>query len=283
MAARNTPGERRESQRDPIEIAENVAHPARVYDYVRGGDDNFTVDREVADKAVDGVAGGFDHAQAAVQANQAFHARAIAYLAGEAGIRQFLEIGAGIPTDENTHEIAQRIAPECRVVYADDDPVVLARAHTLRNSAPKGATSYINANPRDPDSILRQAQAVLDFDQPVAIIIVAILHHFREEDDPYGTVARFVEAVPSGSYLVISHLTSDIIANEITEAARRINEQPGFTLILRTHEQIYRLLEGTEPLPPGLVSVDSWHAPGSPPPEPIDWPTPFFGAVARKP
>src|SRR5262245_3738823 len=283
MAASNTPGERRESKPEQIEIASDVAHPARVYDYVRGGHDNFTADREVADFAVAAGSGGFDHAQAAVQANQAFHARAITYLAGEAGIRQFLEIGAGIPTDENTHEIAQRIAPECRVVYADDDPVVLARAHTLRNSAPKGATAYVNANPRDPESILRQAQAVLDFDQPIAIVIVSILHHFREEDDPYGTVGRFVEAVPSGSFLVISHLTADIIANEVTEAARRINEQPGFTLILRTYEQISRLLDGTEPLPPGLVPVDTWHAPDSPPPPPIDWPTPFYGAVARKP
>jgi len=283
MAGSSTSGERRESKPEQIEIASDVAHPARVYDYVRGGDDNFTADREIADFAVAAGSGGFDHAQYAVQANQAFHARAVTYLAEDAGIRQFLEIGAGIPTDENTHEIAQRIAPESRVVYADDDPVVLARAHTLRNSAPKGATAYVNASPRDPESILRQARAVLDFDQPIAVISVAFLHHFREEDDPYGTVARFVDAVPSGSYLVISHLTSDIIANEVTEAARRINEQPGFTLILRTAEQISRLLDGTEPVPPGLVPVDTWHAPGSPSLPPGDWPTPFFGAVARKP
>jgi S-adenosyl methyltransferase len=283
MAARSTPGERRESKPEQIEIASDVAHPARVYDYVRGGEDNFSADREVADFAVSAGSGGFDHAQAAVRANQDFHARAVTYLAGEAGIRQFLEIGAGIPTEENTHEIAQRIAPETRVVYADDDPVVLARAHTLRKSAPTGATAYVDADPRDPDSILRQAQDVLDFDQPVAVVVVAILHHFREEDDPYGTVARFVDAVSSGSFLVISHLTSDIISNEVTEAARRINEQPGFTLILRTRDQIYRFLDGTEPLPPGLVPVDCWHAPASPPPPPGDWPTPFYGAVTRKP
>ena len=174
MAARHTPGERRQSQPEPIEIAHDVAHPARVYDYVRGGDDNFTADREVADFAVAAGSGGFDHARAAVQANQVFHARAVTYLAGEAGIRQFLEIGAGIPTEENTHEIAQRIAPESRVVYADDDPVVLAHAHTLRKSASKGATAYVNANPRDPDTILRQAQDVLDLDQPIAIVIVAL-------------------------------------------------------------------------------------------------------------
>ena len=169
------------------------------------------------------------------------------------------------------------------MVYADDDPVVLAHAHTLRKSAPKGATAYVNASPRDPDTILRQAQTVLDLDRPLAVVIVAILHHIREEDEPYRIVARFVDAVASGSFLVISHLTSDIIANEVTEAARRINEQPGFTLVPRTHDQICRFLDGTEPLPPGLVPVDGWHAPASPPPPPGDWPTPFYGAVARKP
>src|SRR5262245_9050996 len=283
MADKHNSGPPRKSRPEPIEIAHDVAHPARVYDYVRGGDDNFTADREVADFAAAAVSGGFDHARAAVQANEAFHARSVTYLAREAGIRQFLEIAAGIPTDENTHEIAQRIAPESRVVYADDDPVVLAHAHTLRKSASKGATAYVNANLRDPDAILQQAQTVLDLGQPVAVVIAAILHHIPEEDDPYHIVARFVDAVPSGSFLVISHLTSDIIANEVTEAARRINEQPGFTLVLRTHDQICRFLDGTEPLPPGLVPVDRWHAPGSPPPPPGDWPTPFYGAVARKP
>jgi S-adenosyl methyltransferase len=283
MAAGDTPGERRQSQPEPIEIARDVAHPARVYDYVRGGDDNFTADREVADFAAAAGSGGLDHARAAVQANQAFHSRAVTYLAGNAGIRQFLEIGTGIPTDGNTHEIAQRIAPQSRVVYTDDDPVVLAHAHTLRKSTPTGATAYVNADPRDPDTIIGQAQTILDLDQPIAVLIVAILHHIREEDDPYSIVARFVNAVPSGSFLVISHLTSDIIANEVTEAARRINEQPGFTLVLRTYDQICRLLDGTEPLTPGLVPVDRWHAPGSPPPPPGEWPTPFYGAVARKP
>src|SRR5262245_4764628 len=283
MAGKHNPGRGRQSPPAPIEIANDVAHPARVYDYVRGGDDNFTADREVADFAAAAGSGGFDHARAAVQANEAFHARSVAYLAGEAGIRQFLEIGAGIPTEENTHEIAQRIAPEARVVYADDDPVVLAHAHTLRKSASKGATAYVNANLRDPDAILQQAKTILDLDQPVAIVSVAILHHVREEDDPYNIVARFVDAVPSGSFLVISHLTSDIIANEVTEAARRINEQPGFTLVLRTYDQILRFFDGTEPVPPGLVPVDHWHAPGSPPPPPGELPTPFYGAVGRKP
>jgi hypothetical protein len=207
----------------------------------------------------------------------------VTYLARDAGIRQFLEIGTGIPTEGNTHEIAQRIAPESRVVYTDDDAVVLAHAHSLKKSTPEGATAYVDASPRDPDTILREAQTVLDLDQPTAVVIVAILYHIREEDDPYSIVARFVSAVAPGSFLVISHLTSDIIANEVTEAARRINEQPGFTLVLRTHDQICRFLDGTEPLPPGLVPVDRWHAPGSPPPPPGDWPTPFYGAVARKP
>lgn len=283
MASKDTPGERIQPLADPIEIAGDVAHPARVYDYVRGGEANFTADREVADFASAAGTGGIDHARAAVQANQEFHTRAVTYLAAEAGIRQFLDVATGIPTTDNTHEIAQRIAPESRVVYADDDPVVLAHAHKLRKSASKGATAYVDAGPTDPKTILQQAQVVLDFDEPIGIIVVAILHHIREDQDPYGIMARFVDAVPSGSFLVISHLTSDIIENEVTEAARRINEQPGFTLILRTHAQISRFVEGLELIPPGLVPVDRWHAPGTPPPRPGHWPIPFYGAVARKP
>src|SRR5262245_13910270 len=179
MAGKHNPGRGRQSPPAPIEIANDVAHPARVYDYVRGGDDNFNADREVADFAAAAGSGGLDHARAAVQANEAFHNRAVAYLAGDAGIRQFLEIGTGIPTEGNTHQIAQGIAPESRVVYTDDDPVVLAHAHTLRKSAPPGATAYVSANPRDPDTILRQAATVLDLGQPIAVVIVAILYHIE--------------------------------------------------------------------------------------------------------
>jgi hypothetical protein len=293
MATRDVPGEELDSfersskptdpNREPIDIAGAVAHPARVYDYVRGGNDHFAADRETAEFAAAAGSGGIDHARAAVHANQAFLTRAVTYLAGDAGVRQFLEIGTSTPTADNTHEIVQRIAPESRVVYANDDPVVLAHAHTLRKSTPEGAAAYVDADPRDPESILHKTQATLDLCQPVGIILVAILHHVCDNHDPYGIVARFVDAVPSGSYLVISHLTSDIMADEVTEAARRINEQPGFTLILRTHAQISRFFDGLEMVPPGLVPVDQWHPPASAPPPPENWPTPFFGAVGRKP
>jgi hypothetical protein len=268
---------------DPYDIAGDVAHPARVYDYVRGGNDNFAADRETADFAAAAGSGGLDHARAAVRANQTFLARAVTHLAAGAGLRQYLEVGTVVPADGTTHEIAQGIAPESRVVYANDDPVVLAHAHTLRKSTREGATAYVNADPRDPDTILRQAGATLDLDRPVGIVLGAILHHICDRDDPYRIVARLLDGTAPGSYLVISHLTSDILSDEVAEAARRINQQPGFTLNLRTNDEICRFFDGLELLPPGLVPVDRWHAPGTPAPEPEPWPMPFVGGTGRKP
>jgi len=268
---------------DQIDIAGDIAHRDRVYDYVRGGSDNFAVDRNTAEFAAAPSAGGLDHARAAVRANEAFHVRAVTYLVQDAGVRQFLEIGARIPSEDNTHEIAQRVAPECRTVYANNDPVVLAHSHTLRRSTPEGSADYVDADPTDPETILQKAQATLDLREPVGILLSAILYHVRDDDDPWGIVSRFVTAVPSGSHLVVSHLTSDIIAEQITEAARRVNQQPGFTLTLRTHAQISRFFDGLGLVPPGLVPVDRWHARGTARPEPELWPIPFYGAVGRKP
>lgn len=279
------PRERRKRS-DPkpelIDIAAEVAHPARVYDYVRGGNDNFEADRKTADFAAAAGAGGIDHARAAVLANQAFLTRAVTYLARDAGVRQFLEIGTVMPAEDTTHEIAQRIAPDSRVVYANDDPVVLAHAHTLSSGTPQGAAAYVDANPRDPETILEKANATFVAGEPVAVILVAILHHVDDSDDPHGIVTRFMDAVPPGSYLVISHLTNEIIADEVTEAAERINQMPGFTLILRTHAQISAFFDGLDLVPPGLVAVTDWHPPSMPPPPPEPWPTPFYGAIGRK-
>jgi hypothetical protein len=266
-----------------VDIAGDVAHPARVYDYVRGGTDNFEADRKTAEYASAAGAGGIDHARAAVLANQAFLNRTLAYLAGEAGVRQFLEIGTVMPAEDTTHDVVQAIAPECRVVYANDDPVVLAHAHTLSRGTPEGAAAYVDANPRDPETIIEKANATFVAGEPVAVILVAILHHVDDPDDPHGIVRRFMDAVPSGSYLVVSHLTNEIIADEVTEAAERINEMPGFTLILRTHAQISAFFDGLELVPPGLVAVTDWHPPSAPPPPPEPWPTPFYGAIGRKP
>jgi hypothetical protein len=266
-----------------IDIAGDVAHPARVYDYVRGGLDNFEADRKTVEHAVAASDGGIDHARAAVLANQAFLHRALAWLVREAGVRQFLEIGTIMPADDATHELVQAIAPECRVVYANDDPVVLAHAHALSRSTPEGAATYVDANPRDPETILERARATFAPGEPVGVLLVAILHHVEDADYPHALVRRFVDAVPAGSYLVVSHLTHEIISDEVTEAAERINALPGFTLILRSHAQISGFFDGLELVPPGVVAVTEWQPPGLPPPPPEPWPTPFYGAVGRKP
>jgi len=268
---------------DIVDIAGDVAHPARVYDYVRGGLDNFEADRKTVDFAVAASSGGIDHARAAVLANQAFLQRALTWLVREARVRQFLEIGTVMPAEDTTHEVVQAIAPESRVVYANDDPVVLAHAHTLSRSTPEGAAAYVDANPRDPETILEGARATFAPDEPVAVILVAILHHVDDADDPHGLVRRFMDAVPPGSYLVVSHLTDEIIADEVTEAAERINQLPGFTLILRSYARISAFFDGLELVPPGLVAVTDWQPPGLPPPPPELWPTPFYGALGRKP
>jgi hypothetical protein len=265
-----------------VEVAGDVAHPARVYDYVRGGKDNFDADRKTAEHAAAAGSGGLDHARAAVDTNQQFLARAVRYLVSEAGVRQFLDIGTGIPGDDNTHEIAQELAPESRVVYVDDDAVVLANAHVLRKSTPEGATAYVDGNPREPDKILARVPETLDLTKPVAILLVGILYHVTDDEDPYGIVRRLLDAVPAGSHLVISHLTADILTDEVREAAKRINEQPGFNLVLRSHDEVLRFFAGLEVVEPGVVPVDRWRPDPDTPPPSEEFPTPFYGAMGRK-
>jgi hypothetical protein len=276
------PSDRGGPQARPVEIAGDVAHPARVYDYVLGGKDNFAADRETAEHAVS-VPGGLDRARAAAEANKAFRARAVRYLVAEAGIRQLLEIGTGVPDSENTHEIAQRLAPESRVVYVDEDAVVLANAHVLRKSTPEGATAYVDGDVRDPEGILAQVPATLDLAQPVAILFVGILNHVTDADDPYGIVGRLLDAVPPGSHLVISHVTSDIMAEEVTGAAKHINEKAGFKLVPRTRDDVSRFFDGLEMVEPGVVPVDQWRPDGGTPGPSEKWPAPFYGALGRKP
>lgn len=266
-----------------VEVAGDVAHPARVYDYVRGGKDNFEADRTTAEHAAAAGSGGLDHARAAVDTNQRFLARAVRYLVAEAGVRQFLDIGTGVPDAENTHQIAQAVAPECRVVYVDDDAVVLANSHVLRKSTPEGRAAYVDGNPRDTATILAKAPETLDMSRPVAILLVGILYHVTDDEDPYGIVRRLVDAVPSGSHLVISHLTADILSDEVKEAAKRINEQPGFRLILRSRDEVLRFFDGLDVVEPGIVPVDQWRPDGDTPPPSDEWPTPFYGVVGRKP
>ena len=254
----------------------SVAHIARVYDYWLGGKDNYAADRKAGDAAL----AAYPYIAGGVRANRAFLARVVQYLAGEAGIRQFLDIGTGIPTSNNTHEVAQAIAPDSRVVYVDNDPIVLAHARALLTSTDEGATAYLDADFSDVDTILAHASRTLDFSQPVAIMLIAILHLIDDDADPYATVAKLVAAVPAGSYLAISHLSSDIMASAARTAAHdRLRELMHEKQTLRNREEVASFFTGLEMVEPGLVPITQWR-PNSE--AEARSPTALWGGVARK-
>ncbi|HLH83121.1 MAG TPA: SAM-dependent methyltransferase [Trebonia sp.] len=239
---------------EPRDINTQVAHPARVYDYWLGGKDNFAADREAGEQAVK----AYPDLVIAVRANRAFLGRAVRYLVNEAGIRQFLDIGTGIPTANNTHEVAQSAAPESRIVYADNDPMVLAHSRALLRSSPQGATAYIEADLRDVAKILDEAASTLDFSQPIGVMLVAVLQYIPDEDDPYQIVSQLMAAVPPGSHLVVSHPARDINAEQVAESMRRYNERAFERATPRTHAEVARFFAGLELVPPGLVPIPEW-------------------------
>ncbi|MGV9567019.1 SAM-dependent methyltransferase [Streptomyces sp. NPDC003480] len=258
--------------RDPAELRKRIdttkAHPARVYDVFLGGKDNYPVDREAAAAALAANPRGYLD----VRHNRDFLRRAVTRLAHEDGIRQFLDIGTGLPTAENVHQIAQRITPASRVVYVDNDPVVLAHARALLTSGPEGRTDYIDADLKDPAQILEQAARTLDFAEPVALVLVAVLH-FVEDEEAYPIVRELVEALPSGSRVVLSHLTEDLNPHNIRAVQRTYTER-GFTFVLRSQDEVARFFTGTPGLTldePGVVPVHHWHQDGAAPaPESVD-------------
>jgi trans-aconitate methyltransferase len=258
-----------------LKIDTSVAHPARVYDYWLGGKDNFAADREAAERVL-AVTPGL---RFRVRANRAFLARAVQYLAGEAGIRQFLDIGTGIPSANNTHEVAQAVAPDSRIVYADNDPIVLAHAQALLASGPHGTTQYVHGDVREPAAILRAAADTLDLSQPTALMLLGILHLIQDSEDPYQIVATLMDALPPGSYLAISHPASDIHPGQ-AEAQRRYNERVSTPQTLRTRDEVARFFTGLDLVPPGLVYVHTWR-PGPGDIAPVDA-TSAYGGVARK-
>jgi hypothetical protein len=252
------------------------ANQARVYDFLLGGKDNYDVDRAAVDAWL-----AVDPALAfTVQANRAFLGRAVRYLTAEAGIRQFLDIGTGIPTAGNTHQVAQAIAPETRVVYVDRDPIVLAHARALLVSSEAGATAYIDADVRDPARILDQAREFLDFTQPVAITLLALLHMIGDADDAYGIVAALLDAVPAGSYLAVSHAGLDLLGADKHDRVMAVAGQMFQNQIFyRTSEQVARFFDGTELLEPGMVRVEEWHPDAE---TAGDEKSELWGAVGRK-
>jgi len=261
----------------PVPIDTTVAHPARVYDYWLGGKDNFAADREAAERVL-AVTPGLRYR---VRANRAFLARVVRYLAAEAGIRQFLDIGTGIPSANNTHEVAQAAAPDSRIVYVDNDPIVLTHAKALLASGPEGATQYIDGDIRDPGPILQEAARTLDFTRPTALMLLGILHLVQDSEDPYRLVAELMDALPSGSYLAISHPASDIHVAAQAEAQKRYNERVSTPQTMRNRAEVTRFFDGLDLVPPGVVYVHEWR------PDPGDVPpadgVSAHGGVARKP
>ena len=266
-----------EDSKLPASIDTTVAHQARIYDYWLGGKDNFAVDREAAELAV----AAYPAILRGVRAHRAFLARVVRYLAVEAGIRQFIDIGTGIPTANNTHEVAQAAARDARVVYVDNDPIVLAYARALLTSVPADMTTYLDADAREPDKILAGAAALLDFRRPVAVLLIGILQLIPDAADPHAIVARLAEAVPSGSWLAVYHPASDIDQDRVAEAVRRVNARTAGTTTLRTHAEIARFFGGLQLLEPGLVQVQRWQ-PGSAAPDDGEQIAAYAG-LARKP
>jgi hypothetical protein len=258
----------------PGDVDTGAAHPARVYDYWLGGKDNFAADREAGEKAVK----AYPDLVVAVRANRAFLGRAVRHLTGEAGIRQFLDIGTGIPSANNTHEVAQTAAPESRVVYVDNDSMVLAHARALLRGTPRGSAAYLHADLRDVDDILSAAAGTLDFAQPIAVMLLAILQYIPDSDDPYGIVSRLMAAVPPGSHLVISHPARDINAEEVSESMREYNERSPERATPRSHAEVSRFFDGLELVSPGLVAIPEWRPDSSAPGASIA----MWGGVARK-
>jgi O-methyltransferase involved in polyketide biosynthesis len=230
-----------------------VAHSPRIWNYWLGGKDNYAVDRQVGDQFREIFPDIID----AARASRGFLIRSIRYLAGEAGIRQFLDIGTGLPTGDNTHQVAQRIAPESHVVYVDNDPLVLAHARALLISTPEGATNYIDADLREPDKILQAAARMLDFTQPIALILSGILGHITD-DEAYAIVDRLLDALPPGSYLSLSDGTNVIRGEAFEEAIRFWNSAGSAKYCLRSPEQLARFFDSLELVEPGVVSCPLW-------------------------
>jgi O-methyltransferase involved in polyketide biosynthesis len=264
------------SSTPPPSVDTTVPTSARIYDYWLGGKDNFPVDRQVGEEIRQLLPDIVDMAVA----QRAFLARVVSFLVGEAGIRQFLDIGTGLPTADNTHQVAQRIAPESRIVYVDNDPLVLAHARALLRGSPEGATAYLDADLRDPDKILDDAAQTLDFTKPVAITLLGIVHHVTDEAQAHAIVRRLLDAVPSGSYLVITHTTNTVTGDKMTAAVEQWNQaSPEVKIIIRTPEQLAGFFEGLELVEPGVVPTTQWR----PDPGAADAAMDEFCAVGRKP
>ena len=231
-----------------------VASPARVWNYWLGGKDHFAADREASER----VLSAMPSLRQIAQATRRFLKDAVTQLERDYGVRQFLDIGTGLPSADNTHEVAQAVAAESRVVYVDNDPVVMLHAQTLLTGSAPGVTDYIEADLRDPGTILAQAARTLDFTRPVAVMLLAILNFISADDHPYEIVNSLMDAAAPGSFLVISHVASDIIPEKSTAFAREYNERSSTKVVLRNREEVARFFTGLDLVEPGVVEVSKW-------------------------
>jgi hypothetical protein len=263
-----------DSQDYVSQLDTGVAHTARTWNYWLGGKDNFGPDREVGEQILQFL----PNMRITARADRAFLGRAVRFLAGDAGIRQFLDVGTGLPTADNTHEVAQAVAPESRIVYVDNDPLVLVHARALLTSTPQGVTNYVEADLHDPDKVLQEAARTLDFSQPVALTLLGVLNFVVDDDEAQAVINRLLDAVPPGSYLAIAHASNEVNPAE-AEAARQFwNEHAKPPITFRTARQITRFFERVELLDPGVVSCSRWR------PEASDLDTPevdLFCGVGR--
>jgi hypothetical protein len=264
-----------------VDLQTDQPHPARVYDYLLGGKDNFAADRAAAEAGLRAN----PNSRIPPRENRAFLGRAVRYLAREAGISQFLDIGTGIPTSPNVHEIAQTIEPRARIVYVDNDPIVLAQARALLTTGPEGRTAYIDADLRDIDAVLGSAdlQRTLDLSRPVGLLLLAVMHFIPDEDDPWALAARLLAALPAGSYLALSHLTGDFDPAAWAGVVA-VYRRSGVTMQVRPRPDVERFFAGLDLIDPGVVSLPQWR------PDPRDVGRPpsdaavsVYGGVARKP
>ncbi|MDT3396888.1 SAM-dependent methyltransferase [Streptomyces sp. B1866] len=264
----------------PVRVDTTQPHPARMYDHYLGGKDHYEADAEAAARVLE----VFPGMRTCARVNRAFMHRAVRWLAAEAGIRQFLDVGTGIPTEPNLHQVAQAVAPECRVVYADNDPIVLVYAQALLKGTAAGRTSYIQADVRDPAGILGAAElrGTLDLGRPVALCLGALLHFVRDEDGPYEVVAHLVGALPSGSYLMLSHCTPGF-APEAWERVGAVYGSGGIRAQVRGRTEVADFFSGLELVEPGVTMPHLWKPDREPPPgiSPAD--VSMYAGVARKP
>jgi S-adenosyl methyltransferase len=265
-----------------IDLRTDRPHPARVYDYLLGGKDNFPADQAAAQQGLEANPNG----RVPPRENRAFLRRAVHYLAAEAGIRQFLDIGTGLPTSPNVHEVAQAVDPRSRIVYVDNDPIVLVHARALLTGSPEGRTDYLDADLRDVPGILgsTELRETLDLSKPVGLLLIAIMHFVPDDDDPYGIAKRLMAALPSGSYLALSHLTGDFDP-QAWEGVAAIYRRSGVTMRVRSRPEVDRFFDGLDLVEPGVQSLPRWR----PDPatqaadQPSDAEVSVYGGIARKP